>query len=136
MAEHVLRAKLQTAGLEHVVISAGTGSWHVGQAAHPSTQRVLAEAGYTNDHRAQQFTASWFDELDLIVVMDRSNLRNVQALAKTDTQRAKVKLLRSFDPTAANDAEVPDPYDGPYSGYLEVLAMVEAACDGLVATLN
>jgi protein-tyrosine phosphatase len=43
----------------------------------------------------------------------------------------KIALLRSFDP-AADDDEVPDPYYGPDAGFVEVLAMTEAAAPGVV----
>ncbi|HEV7472219.1 MAG TPA: protein tyrosine phosphatase, partial [Pseudonocardia sp.] len=44
----------------------------------------------------------------------------------------RVRLLRSFDPASADDAEVPDPYYGGPDGFDEVLAMIEAAMPGLV----
>jgi protein-tyrosine phosphatase len=44
----------------------------------------------------------------------------------------RVRLLRSFDPDAPADADVPDPYYGEDAGFAEVLAMVRAAVPGLV----
>lgn len=135
MAEHVLRRKVNEAGLDVRVASSGTGDWHLGEAANPKTAAVLKEHGYTFDHTAKQFQSNWFDEFDLILVMDKSNLRNVVALASTDEQKDKVKLLREFDVNAGSDAEVPDPYSHPIDAYYEVLDMVEAACDGVVEFL-
>ncbi|MGA0857204.1 MAG: low molecular weight protein-tyrosine-phosphatase [Candidatus Nanopelagicales bacterium] len=135
MAEHVLRRKIENAGLDVRVASSGTGDWHLGEAANPKTAQVLKEHGYTYDHTAKQFQMSWFDEFDLILVMDKSNLSNVLALASTEEQKAKVKLLREFDATAGSEAEVPDPYSYPIDAYYEVLDMVEAACDGVVELL-
>jgi protein-tyrosine phosphatase len=43
----------------------------------------------------------------------------------------EVRMLRSFDP-AADDEDVPDPYYGDYSDFVEVLGLVEAAMPGLV----
>lgn len=135
MAEHVLRKKVADAGLDVQVASSGTGDWHLGEAANPKTAQVLKEHGYTFDHTAKQFQTNWFDEFDLILVMDKSNLRNVIALATTEAQISKVKLLREFDANAGSDAEVPDPYNYPIDAYYEVLDMVEAACDGVVEYL-
>jgi protein-tyrosine phosphatase len=136
MAEHVLKRKIEDAGLDVRVASSGTGDWHLGEAANPKTAQVLKEHGYTFDHTAKQFQLSWFDEFDLILVMDKSNLSNVLALAATEEQKAKVKLLREFDATAEKGAEVPDPYNYPIDAYYEVLDMVEAACDGVVEFLQ
>lgn len=136
MAEHVLKRKIEDAGLDVRVASSGTGDWHLGEAANPKTAQVLKEHGYTYDHTAKQFQLSWFDEFDLILVMDKSNLSNVLALAATEEQKAKVKLLREFDATAEKGAEVPDPYNYPIDAYYEVLDMVEAACDGVVEFLQ
>ena len=136
MAEHVLRRKIENAGLDVRVASSGTGDWHLGEAANPKTAQVLKEHGYTYDHSAKQFQMSWFDEFDLILVMDKSNLSNVLALASTEEQKDKVKLLREFDVTAGSEAEVPDPYNYPIDAYYEVLDMVEAAYDGIVELLK
>jgi protein-tyrosine phosphatase len=63
--------------------------------------------------------------------MDRQNLRQLRLLAGTPT--AKLALLRSFDPTAEPDAEVPDPWYGGAEGFEEVLDQCERACAGLLA---
>ena len=136
MAEHVLRGKAETAGLSLHVASAGTGGWHVGEPADYRTVAVLEAAGYTSAHSAQRFTATWFDEYDLILVMDKDNLHNVHALAADDSARNRVRLLREFDPAAPKHAEVPDPYYGTQRDFEHVLALVEAACDGLVDAIK
>ncbi|MEN9923416.1 MAG: hypothetical protein RIS09_930 [Actinomycetota bacterium] len=136
MAEHVLRRKIEIAGFDIKVASAGTGDWHLGEKANPNTAQVLKDHGYTYDHTAKQFTPSWFDEFDLILVMDKSNLRNVLELATTEEQKSKVRLFREFDPKAEPGAEVPDPYSYPIDVYLEVLTMVEAASDGVIEYLT
>lgn len=135
MAEHVLRKKVADAGLDVRVASSGTGDWHLGEAANPKTAEVLKEHGYTFEHTAKQFQISWFDEFDLILVMDKGNLQNVLAMANSEENKSKVKLLREFDVNAESGAEVPDPYNYPIAAYYEVLDMVEAACDGVVEYL-
>ena len=44
----------------------------------------------------------------------------------------RVRLLRSFDPAAPPDAEVPDPYYGGADGFADVLTMIRAAMPGLL----
>ncbi len=118
------------------VESAGTGGWHVGE---PADRRSVAHAkrrGIVLDRRAQQLTANYFARFDLLVVADAQNLANVRRLAPSDAERAKVRLLRSFEPGAALGAEVPDPYTGGPDGFEEVLDICERACDGLLAHLR
>ena len=136
MAEHVLRGKAQKAGLTLSVASAGTGAWHVGEPANPRTAELLEANGYTSEHSAQQFTAQWFEDFDLILVMDRENLRDVRALAPDPAAADRVRLLLSYHPTAAEGAEVPDPYYGTMKDYEHCLALIEPACDGLIAELQ
>ena len=137
-AEGVMRHLLARARLSdrvHVE-SAGTGGWHVGE---PADRRSVAHAkrrGVVLDRRAQQLTANYFARFDLLVVADAQNLANVRRLAPSDAERAKVRLLRSFEPGAALGAEVPDPYTGGPDGFEEVLDICERACDGLLAHLR
>ena len=41
-----------------MVSSAGIGDWHVGQGAHPVTERVLRAAGYPTEHLVRQITGA------------------------------------------------------------------------------
>ncbi|MFI9767656.1 low molecular weight protein-tyrosine-phosphatase [Streptomyces sp. NPDC052415] len=134
MAESVFRARVAEAGLDGLieVDSAGTGGWHEGDPADPRTAAVLEEHGYDSAHTARQFRASWFARLDLVVALDESHLRALRRLAPTERDAAKVRLLRSYDPTAHDDLDVPDPYYGGTEGFEECLAMVEAASAGLL----
>jgi len=135
IAEHVMRGKAEAAGLDVLVESAGTGGWHAGEPADHRAVAVLEQHGYTSQHRAQQFSVEWFDRFDYIIVMDAQNFSNVIGLARTDNHISKVKLLRSFDPNAPKGAVVPDPYYDGHDAFVEVLRMVEAACDGLIGHL-
>ena len=65
--------------------------------------------------------------------------RALRALARTAADRAKIRMLRSYDPDAATDPaglDVPDPYYGGEQGFQHVLDLVEAACAGLLAELE
>jgi len=79
-------------------------------------------------------TAEDFDRFDLLLAMDRDNERELLARAPGAQARAKVRLLREFDPAsvAAGDVDVPDPYYGGPHGFDRVLDQVEAACRGLL----
>lgn len=134
-AAAVLRDRLGKAGLSHRVDvdSAGTGGWHVGSPADSRAADALRRHGYDDTHRARQFLRKDFADFDLVLAADASNVADLLDLAATPEEAAKVRLLRSFDPAAPPDAEVPDPYY--HDGFDGVLALIEAACDGLVDQL-
>ncbi|MGV4981713.1 low molecular weight protein-tyrosine-phosphatase [Streptomyces sp. NPDC001709] len=138
MAESVFRARVAEAGLEDRVEvgSAGTGGWHEGEPADPRTVSVLEEHGYGSDHIARQFQPSWFSRLDLVIALDTGHLKALRRLAPTEEDARKVRLLRSYDPAASDDLEVPDPYYGRRDGFEECLEMVEAASTGLLAAVR
>ncbi|MEU3603923.1 low molecular weight protein-tyrosine-phosphatase [Streptomyces sp. NPDC035033] len=138
MAEHVFRARVEEAGLGGAVEvdSAGTDGWHEGDGADPRTVAVLEEYGYTSAHTARRFSASWFSGLDLVIALDEGHLRELRRLARTPDEAAKVHLLRSYDPAAGDALDVPDPYYGGREGFEHCLEMVEAASEGLLATVR
>ncbi|WP_328361141.1 low molecular weight phosphotyrosine protein phosphatase [Streptomyces sp. NBC_00445] len=138
MAESVFHARVAEAGLDELVEvdSAGTGGWHEGDGADPRTVAVLAEHGYDSEHTARQFQATWFSHLDLVIALDTGHLKALRRLAPTEQDAEKVRLLRSYDPAAGHDVDVPDPYYGGMDGFEECLEMVEAASAGLLAAVR
>jgi protein-tyrosine phosphatase len=128
MAEAVFRHKVQQERLDHLIEidSAGTGPWHVGNLPHNGTLKVLAENGILTSHRARQISVSDLNYYDLIIVMDRSNLTDVQEIG---TGSADIRLMMEFHADSEYD-EVPDPY---YTGEFGlVYGLVDAASDGLL----
>jgi protein-tyrosine phosphatase len=133
-AEAVMRRLLRGPGLDGLVAveSAGTGSWHVGADADARARGAFEARGYDLDHAARCFDPAWFADLDLVVAMDRGNLRALRALAP-GAAREKVHLLGSFEPGAADrPRDVPDPYGGGPDGFATVLDLIEGACAGLL----
>jgi len=136
-AHGVFARQVQAAGLEDSVRidSAGTGAWHVGE---PPDSRATASAlarGYDlSPLRARQVTPADFDHFDYILAMDRSNLSNLQVL-RPDRYRGHLGLLLDFHP-GPPVREVPDPYYGGTDGFEEVLDLVEAAGEALLAELR
>lgn len=143
-----MRKLLSQRGLEGSieVDSAGTGDWHVGQSPDGRAVRAAAGRGIAMTGRARQVATADFDEFDVIVAMDRSNLRVLRALAPAGSP-AEIRLLREFEPPAdggtARDGErregtldVPDPYHGGPSGFERVLDLVESCCAGLLEELQ
>ncbi|RYG71454.1 low molecular weight phosphotyrosine protein phosphatase [bacterium] len=132
MAEAVFSQLVREAGLENEIEidSAGTGDWHVGQRPHHGTLEILRLNKIPEGSRARQIRRSDLEEFDVVVVMDDSNLANVNLLG---TGRARV--LRLLDLVAeAQDKQVPDPYfDGNFAGVYE---LVRRGCEELLAELR
>jgi len=136
---------VREAGLQETVEldSAGTGGWHVGSGPDPRAAAAAGARGIELGGRARTVTSADFERFDLVLAMDRSNARELRRLARDGQQRAKVRLLREFDPAraregasaSAGELDVPDPYYGAAGGFEEVLDLVQAACAGLLARI-
>src|SRR6185436_4024487 len=136
LAEGILRNKLTNhpSGVE--VDSAGTGAWHAGET--PDKRAIRIAKKYHVDIsglRARQFNVSDFDELDKIFVMDQSNERDVLALARNASDKSKVQLFLSVNPSS-RVINVPDPWYGGEEGFEKVYKMLEAACEALIIELG
>jgi protein-tyrosine phosphatase len=139
-AEGVMRHVIRDEGLDGRVQidSAGTGGWHAGA---PPDERATAAAGrrgITLGGAARKVAPEDFQTYDLIIAMDEDNRRALLALAPDEEARAKVRLLREFDPASrgGGDLDVPDPYYGGERGFEHVLDLVDAATRGLLDTLR
>jgi protein-tyrosine phosphatase len=110
------------------VSSAGTDSWHVGEPADPRAAETLRRAGYACEHVAAQ-VGSRHLSADLLVALDYGHFA---ALRRMVPEPGKVVLLRSFDPAAGRNLDVPDPYYGGKHGFDQVLTMIRAAVPGLI----
>ncbi|HRJ62515.1 MAG TPA: low molecular weight protein-tyrosine-phosphatase [Azospirillaceae bacterium] len=137
-AEGVFRAKAAAAGLgDRVGIdSAGTHSYHVGEAPDPRSVRAAAVRGFDlSGQRARRVSANDFRTFDLILALDRGHLDALKMM-EPPSSRAKVCLLMDFAPPPLAGKDVPDPYYGDGEGFERVLDMIEAASDGLAAEIR
>jgi protein-tyrosine phosphatase len=138
-AEGVMRRLVDDEGLTdrvHVE-SAGTGGWHVGEPPDERATLAARRRGVTLAGAARQVRRADFRQFDLLIAMDRRNLRELLAMAPDEDAAEKVRLLREFDPASGDgDLDVPDPYYGGPRGFEDVLDLVEAACRGLLAEVR
>jgi protein-tyrosine phosphatase len=141
-AEAVMAQLVEDAGLEHriAVESAGIGAWHAGDRPDRRATEEARRRGVAMRSRARQIQLGDFDRFDLVLAMDLSNRSDLHALSHQAEHRAKVHLLRAFDPELAgrpdDELEVPDPYYGGDRGFVDVFDMVDAACRGLLDDLR
>jgi protein-tyrosine phosphatase len=137
-AEAVMRHLVHEAGLagKISVDSAGTGAWHVGEERDRRSRAVASRRGVPITGLARQFSRADFERFDLVLALDEDNQRDLRRLAQSDEARAKIRLLRSFEPGAAPGSEVPDPYYGGPDGFERVFDICLAACRGLLEHLR
>jgi protein-tyrosine phosphatase len=114
MCEALLRHRLP--GLD--VRSAGIAAL-VGRPADPVAVALLAERGIDlSAHRARQLTAQMVEGVELVLVMEKRHVLDVEAL--TPAARGRVHLLGRF-----GGFEVPDPYRRSRAAFEESLTLIE-----------
>ena len=128
-AEGVLRHLAQKMAMSVHVESAATGDWHVGHAPDERAQRHAMSRGYDlSAQRARVVRPGDFEAFDCVLAMDRGHLRILLAMGPPQ-HRHKGRML-------VEGRDVPDPYYGGAEGFEQVLDMVEAACQDLLADLK
>jgi protein-tyrosine phosphatase len=136
LAEGVFRHLVDQRGLskKYLAASCGTGDWHAGEPAHHQTIKVASKYGINIDsHRARQLCQDDFVRFNLILAMDRSNLRDIKQLAPSTSP--EIKLMREYD-LESDDLSVPDPYYGGADGFDEVYQILYRSCTELLEQLE
>lgn len=129
MAEAIFQHLVDEAGLseEIAVDSAGTGSWHVGEPAHPGTRQVLTAHQITYNGRARQVRDLDMQSQDgYIIVMDLNNKRDLE---ERFGPHPRLHTLMEFA-TKTDEINVPDPYYTNNFDY--VFDLVNDGCQGLL----
>ena len=134
-AEAVFRQRTARSGLEVIIDSAGTGGWHAGERPDPRAIEHGALKGYDlTDQSARKVTRTDFSSFDFILAMDAQNLSHLRDMCPSGYSGHLSRFL-DFAPNIA-DKNVPDPYYGGADGFNQVIALIEAASDGLIAHLS
>lgn len=132
IADGLLRRKIKENNLDTYVDSAGTAAHHVGEAPDPRMQETGQRLGTPIDFlRARQFEVADFDQFDIIYAMDKSNYNNILKLARSASDKEKVKMILDESNPGMN-LEVPDPYYGGNQGFVDVYNMLDLATDKIV----
>lgn len=136
-AEGMLRflAAREAPRLSLEIDSAGTGDYHIGAPPDMRSQRAALRRGIDiSALRARQVSDADFTRFDLILAMDRENLRELQAM-QPQRATASLQLFMDYAPDTKR-AEVPDPYFGDAAAFDEVLDLTAAASRGLLDSLQ
>ena len=131
MAEFVFNDIVKKLGLEdkYHADSAATSSEEIGNPVYPPVRQLLAQKGIsTKGKSARRIRKSDYEEYDLLIGMDKYNIRNMKALF--DDKEKKIYSLLSF---AGLDRDVEDPWytDDFETCYSDVLLGVEALINTL-----
>ena len=130
MAEFVLKDMAARAGCsdQFEIASAATSTEEIGNPVHPGTREKLRRAGIScKGKTARQMTRADYDHYDLIVGMDRFNLRNMRRICGGDPD-GKLRLLLEY---AGQARDVADPW---YTGDFDATyADVTAGCGGILS---
>lgn len=149
MAQFTLDRGLAAAGTgarrRVAVDSSGLTGWEAGK---PMDRRAAAELrrhGYPDAgisaFRAREFQPEWFSSLDLILAMDYGHYLDLLQQAPATSDRAKVMMLRAFDPALQTPGGRPgpspalsieDPWYGNQRDFETAYALIEAAVPGVV----
>jgi len=138
LAEHLFRHLGALAGLDgrYETDSAGTSSEELGNPPDIRMLRIAEAHGLDYAGRARRVTPADLDRFDLILAMDRRNQRDLLALARTPEQRAKIRLLREFDPQTRGEMDVPDPWYDGQDEFESVYTIIERSVRGLLEALQ
>ena len=132
MAEFVMKELVRQEGREEEfeIASSATSCEELGNPVYPPAQRVLKAHNIPFERReARRFSASEYGDWDLLICMDRNNLRNLAGIIPDP--EGKVRLL--LDYAGRKGAEVADPW---WTGnFDETWQDVLEGCRGLLKNL-
>lgn len=112
--------------------SAGLGGWH--QGAQPDKRSIAIAKTHGIDitgQRARRIRLEDFEQADLILAMDRSNMAALHAMAP---EASNIELFAEFALQTGEDIQ--DPYYGGLDGFEQVYARLLTGCIALVGKLG
>ncbi|MCB5273478.1 putative low molecular weight protein-tyrosine-phosphatase [Arthrobacter sp. SO5] len=138
MAELMLAEAFTAEGLTRAAVdSAGITAYEVGRPIDPRAARKLAAHNIRSDrHVAREWRSEWFQARELILALDVDHYGWLRQSAPNGASRAKIRMLRSFDPAAAArdplDQGIEDPWYGGYTEFDTTWNLIHAAVPGIL----
>ncbi len=126
LAEEIAKKYAKEYKLDLKIDSAGTGSWHIGEASCSDSIKIAKQKGIDISHqRARQVKKEDFLNFDLVIGLDDNNVRDLKKLGCKNPMK-----LGDF---GANGEDVPDPYffDG-FEGFDKVYEMIDICVKNLI----
>ncbi|WP_336071010.1 low molecular weight protein-tyrosine-phosphatase [Nitratireductor rhodophyticola] len=135
LAEGVFRSAVTERGrhADFMIDSAGTGAWHVGSAPDPRSIEIARRFGVDiSMQRARQVNARDFERFDLLLGMDRNNVRTLRERAP-EAAAGKIHLFLNY--ADGRTLDIPDPYYGGDDGFASVYQTIREASEALLSKL-
>jgi len=128
LAHGIAQSYIQENNLALHVDSRGTGDWHIGEAPCDNSIKVAKLHNIDiSKQKSQQVTKSDFENFDIIIGLDDSNMTN---LLKLGCPKEKLFKLGSF---GYNNEDVADPYFfNGFEGFEKVYKMIEVCVKELL----
>ena len=126
LAEAIARDYAEKKGYQIEVDSCGTGSWHIGEAPCPDSQKIAKIRGLDiSNYKARQVCKDDFKKFDILVGLDSKNIASLKELGYKNPL-----LMGDF---GFDGEDVPDPYffDG-FEGFDKVFDMIECCVKNLL----
>ena len=137
-AEIIFKKMVAEQGLEHLIESdsAGMIGYHRGCPPDSRMLTALKKYGYEDPGlKSRPVRKEDLEQFDLIVGMDRENLRDLKRLDKKGQWASKIAPMCIFT-TRFPDEEVPDPYYGGQEGFEYVVKLLQDGCGNLLERLK
>ena len=129
LAEGILQDKINKAGLNWQVDSAGTNGYHVGEAPHRLSQKVARKNGIDiSGQVSRQFVKEDFERFDKIYAMAADVIDEIKYISREKFIATKVDLLLN-EIYPGENRDVPDPWYGTEPGYHLVYDLIDKACE-------
>ena len=119
-----------------IIDSAGTGGYHIGDLPDKRMRVHASRRGLDLTHICRQIHESDFDDFDIIIGMDDSNLTNLRRIAPTVEARQKVMPMAWFFGDYSRYDHVPDPYYDGAEGFERVLDLLTDGTRNLYDTVT
>jgi len=132
LAEGILRDKINKAGLNWEVDSAGTNGYHVGEQPHRLSQKIAKIKGIDiGCQQCRRFVKEDFNRFDIIYAMAADVIEEMKWIGKDKYNPAIVALL-SNESYPGENRDIPDPWYGPEAGYYKVYDLIDEACEAII----
>lgn len=132
LGEGILEDKVKKAGLNWTIDSAGTSSYHDGDAPHILSQKVAKLHNIDISKQiCRQFTKEDMLQFDKIYAMDKEVYNDIKHISGVLWNSNKTDLLMN-ELYPAKNIDVPDPWYGTEKNYHEVYKMIDKACDAII----
>ncbi|MDO4695754.1 low molecular weight protein-tyrosine-phosphatase [Porphyromonas sp.] len=137
MAEAVANKIINTKGLTHISVdSAGIMGYHEGEKADPRMRKHGGERGYEVTSISRPVTYEDFDDFDLLVGMDDSNVKALYDKAPTVEASRKIVRMADYLTSHPDYDHIPDPYYGGAKGFDLVVDLLEDGVDHLLKQVS